>query len=175
MELQRYHPLATLQEAANLYNRYQAGAGFRIYVKDRRNLVLPVAALILLTAIACTAGTVVSLAGARAFLMLFALLLAPFILIGSVFVQSFFFFGWLENRALAKGLKHALEPEGPVRRWLRRNLQAEMGKFPPVPWLFAAVFLLLPLALTARVAPGIAAAIVLLHAAALLLFARLDR
>lgn len=175
MDMQRHHPLATLQEAANLYNRYQAGAGFRIYVRDRRNMVLPVAALILLTAVACTAGTVVSLAGARAFLMLFALLLAPFILIGSVFVQSFFFFGWLENRALAKGLKHALEPEGPVKRWLRRNLRTEMGKFPPVPWLLAAVFLLLPLALTARVAPGIAAAIVLLHAAVLLLFARLDR
>lgn len=175
MDMQRYHPLATLQEAANLYNRYQAGAGFRVYVRDRRNMVLPVTALILLTAIACTAGTVVSLAGARAFLMLFALLLAPFILIGSLFVQSLLFFGWLENRALAKGLKHALEPEGPVKRWLRKQLQAEIGKFPPVPWLFAAVFLLLPLAMTARVAPGIAAALALLHVAALLLFARLDR
>ena len=175
MELQRYHPLATLQEAANLYNRYQAGAGFSVYLKDRANLVVAMAALIVLTAIACTAGAVVWLAGARAFLMLFALLLAPFVLIGSLFVQSFFLFGWLENRALAKGLKHALEREGPVKRWLRKNLHAEMGKFPPVPWLFAALFLFLPLLLTALVAPKIAAALVAVYAAALVLFARFDR
>jgi hypothetical protein len=167
--------LQTLQEAANLYNRYQAGAGFKAYVRSRMNLVLPMAALILLTAVACTAGSVVCLAGARAYLMLFVLLLAPFVLIGSLFVQSFFFFGWLENRALAKGLKHGLEPEGPLKRWLRKQLHAEVGKFPPVPWLFAAVFLLLPLVMTALVAPRIAAALVLLQVAALLLYSRLDR
>jgi len=175
MEMQRYHPLATLQEAANLYNRYQAGAGFRAYVKDRSNLVLPMAALIVLTAIACTAGTVVCLAGARAFLMLFVLLLAPFVLIGSLFVQAYVFFGWLENRALAKGLKHALEREGPVKRWLRKNLRAEMGKFPPVPWFFAALFLFLPLLMTAQVAPKIAAALVAAYVGAVVLFARFDR
>jgi len=175
MELQRYHPLTTLQDAANLYNRYQAGAGFRIYIRDRASLVMPMAVLIVLTAIACTAGTVVCLAGARAFLMLFVLLLAPFVLIGSVFVQSFLFFGWLENRALAKGLGHRLEPEGPVKRWLRKQLRAEMGKFPPVPWLFAAVFLLLPLLMTAAVAPQVAAALVAVYAAAVVLFARFDR
>jgi hypothetical protein len=175
MEMQRHHPLATLQEAANLYNRYQEGAGFRVYIRDRANLVMPMAALILLTAIACTAGTVVCLAGARAYLMLFVLLLAPFVLIGSVFVQSFLFFGWLENRALAKVLGHRLEPEGPVKRWLRKQLRAEMGKFPPVPWLFAAAFLLLPLLMTAAVAPTVAAVLVAVHAAALVLFARFDR
>jgi hypothetical protein len=175
MEMQRYHPLATLQDAANLYNRYQAGKGFRVYLKDRANLVMPMAVLIVLTAIACTAGAVVCLAGARAFLMLFVLLLAPFVLIGNLFVQVFLFFGWLENRALAKGLKHALEREGPVKRWLRKQLRAEMGKFPPVPWLFAAVFLLLPLLLTALVAPKIAAALVAVYAGAIVLFARFDR
>jgi len=175
MELQRYHPLATLQEAANLYNRYQASAGFRVYIRDRANLVMPMAALIVLGAIACTAGTVVGLAGARAFLMLFVLLLAPFVLIGNLFVQLYLFFGWLENRALAKGLKHALEREGPVKRWLRKNLRAEMGKFPPVPWLFAAAFLLLPLLMTAAVVPKVAAALVAVYAAAIVLFARFDR
>ena len=175
MEMQRYHPLVTLQEGANLYNRYQAGAGFRVYIRDRANLVMPMTALIVLGAIACTAGTVVCLAGARAFLMLFVLLLAPFVLIGNLFVQLYLFFGWLENRALAKGLKHALEREGPVKRWLRKQLRAEMGKFPPVPWLFAAVFLFLPLLATALVAPKIAAALVAVYAGAIVLFARFDR
>jgi len=58
---------------------------------------------------------------------------------------------------------------------VRKQLRAEVGKFPPLPWLFAAVFLLLPLAMTALVAPRIAGALVLVHAAALLLFARFDR
>jgi hypothetical protein len=175
MEVQRHHPLATLQEGANLYNRYQAGSGFRIYVKDRSALVLPMLALIVLTAIACTAGAVVCLAGARAFLMLFVLLLSPFVLIGNLLVQLFLFFGWLENRALAKGLKHGLEREGPVKRWLRKNLRAEMGKFPPVPWLFAALFLFLPLLMTAAVAPKVAAALLAVYAGAIVLFARFDR
>jgi hypothetical protein len=175
MQMQRYHPLATLQEAANLYNRYQAGSGFRVYIKDRSNLVMAMAALIVLTGIACTAGTVVCLAGARAFLMLFVLLLAPFVLIGNLFVQMFFFFAWLENRALAKGLKRGLEREGPVKRWLRKNLRAEMGKFPPLPWVFAVPFLFLPLLLTALVAPQVAAALVAVSAGAIILFARFDR
>jgi hypothetical protein len=175
MELQRYHPLAELQQAANLYNRYQAGEGFRSYVKSRMNLVALVGALIVLGAIACTAGTVVCLAGTRAFLMLFVLLLAPFVLIGSLLVQSYFFFGWMENRALAKGLGHRLEAEGPVKRWLRKNLRAEMGKFPPMPWILAAAFLLLPLLMTAAVVPNVAAALVAVYAAAVVLFARLDR
>jgi hypothetical protein len=174
MELQRHHPLATIQEATNLYNRYQAGAGFRAYVRGRTSLVMPMLGLIVLGAVICTAGSVVFLAGARAYLMLFVLLLAPLVLIGSLVVQTYLFYGWLENRALAQGLKHALEPEGPVKRWLRKNLKAGMGKFAPVPWVFAAAFLLLPLLMTASVAPAVAAGLVAVYAAAVILFARLD-
>ena len=175
MQLQVQLPLETIQEAANLYNRYQAGKGFKVYLRDRRNMVVPMVGLILLTAVALTAGSVVSLAGARAMLMLFVLLLAPVILIGSAFVQGFVFFGWLENRAIAQGLKHRLEAEGPAARWLRKNLGAEIGKFPRIPWLLVALFLAVPLALTAQVAPLLAAAAGAVHVAALLAFARIDR
>jgi hypothetical protein len=106
--------------------------------------------------------------------MLFALLLAPVILIGNLFVQGYVFFGWLENRALAEGLKHRLEPEGPVKRWLRKNLRAEIGKFPPLPWIFVAVFLLLPLLALASVFPTVALALVAVHVAAVLAYARID-
>jgi len=167
-------PLETLQEAANLYNRYQAGAGFKAYLRDRMNLVYVMVALFVVAAIVCTAGTVVALAGARAFLMLFALMLAPFILLGNLFVQGYVFFGWLENRALAEGLKHQLEREGPVKRFLRRHLKAQMGKFPPLPWLLVAVFLLLPLAATASVFPKVALGLAAAYAAAVILYARID-
>jgi len=168
-------PLETLQEAANLYGRWQAGEGFKRYLRVRARLIVPVALLMVLTAIACTAGAVVWLAGARAFLMLVALILAPFLLLGSLFVQGYVFFGWLENRALAEGLRHRLEPETRFQRWLRKQLSAELGKFPAIPWLAVGAFLVLPLALTATVAPKIAALVVALHALAIVLYARLDR
>ena len=174
MALQLQLPLETLQEAANLYNRYQAGAGFRAYMRTRMNMVYLMAALFVITAVVCTAGTVVALAGARAFLMLFALILAPFILIGNLFVLGYVFFGWLENRALAEGLKHRLEAEGPVKRWLRKNLRAEIGKFPALPWIFVVVFVLLPLAATASVFPKVALALVAVHFIAVLAYARID-
>jgi len=174
MALQLQLPLETLQEAANLYNRYQAGAGFRAYMRDRMNMVYVMVALFVITAVVCTAGTVVALAGARAFLMLFALILAPFILIGNLFVLGYVFFGWLENRALAEGLKHRLEPEGPVKRWLRKNLRAEIGKFPALPWIFVAVFVLLPLFATASVFPKVVLGLVAVHVAAILAYARID-
>lgn len=167
-------PLETLQEAANLYNRYQAGAGFKAYLRDRMNLVYAMLALFVVAGVVCTAGTVVALAGARAFLMLFALILAPFILIGNLFVQGYVFFGWLENRALAEGLKHQLEREGRVKRWLRKHLKAQIGKFAPLPWLLVALFLLLPLAATASVFPKVALGLAAAYAAAVILFARID-
>jgi hypothetical protein len=172
--LQLQLPLETLQEAANLYNRYQAGAGFRVYMRSRMNLVYVMVALFVAGAVVCTAGTVVALAGARAFLMLFALILAPFILIGCLFVQGYIFFGWLENRALAEGLKHQIEREGPVKRWLRRNLKAQMGKFPPMPWILVALFLLLPLLATASVFPKVALGLLAVYVAAVILYARID-
>jgi hypothetical protein len=173
MELQL--PVQTLQEAANLYNRYQAGEGFKRYLRVRRNLIMPMALLIVLTAVACTAGTVVWLAGARAFLMLFALILAPFILIGSILVQSYVFFGWLENRALAEGLGHRLGPESRLQRWMRKQLSAEMGKCPPIPWIVVGAFIFLPALLTALVAAKLAAAMAVVYAGAIVLYARLDR
>ena len=58
---------------------------------------------------------------------------------------------------------------------LRKNLGAEIGKFPPVPWVFAAAFVLLPLLLTAGAAPKVAAGLVAAYAVAVVLFARFDR
>jgi hypothetical protein len=174
MALQLQLPLETIQEAANLYNRYQSGDGFRAYLRPRMNMVYAMLALFVIAAVVLTAGTVVALAGARALLMLLVLLLAPFVLIGSLFVQGYVFFAWLENRAIAEGLKHRIGPEGPAARWLRKNLKADLGKLPAVPWIFAAVFLFLPLVATASVFPGVALGLVAVMAAAVLAYARID-
>jgi hypothetical protein len=61
-----------------------------------------------------------------------------------------------------------------VKRWLRKNLRAEIGKFPALPWIFVAVFVLLPLFATASVFPKVVLGLVAVHVAAILAYARID-
>ena len=89
-----------LTEVPNLVRRYRHGDAFRHYVHERRPLVL--AALVIFAAIslATTSGMVVYIGGTNALVVLLCLLAAPFVLIGSVIVQAYIFFSWLERRAL---------------------------------------------------------------------------
>lgn len=168
--------LGVLKDAQNLAHRFQEGEVFRLYVLRRMRLVIPVGLLILLTSIACAAATVVFLGGARPLLVLLAILLVPFILIGSLFVQVYVFFSWLESRALAGTHARRTEPaQGSLTARLTRNLRADMGSFPPVPWGLAAIFLLAPLAMLALVAAKLALALIVLLVLAPILYARLDR
>ncbi len=146
-------PTKTFEEALNLYERFQKGDMFKNYVVERKRLVIPAVLGFLLLSIACTGATIVFIAGARSLLMLPALIAAPFILLGSLFVQCYVFFSWLENRALAHG--HAA--------------------LPPVPWILAAIFLFAPLVILARVAWPAALALVVLAAVAPVLCWHLDR
>lgn len=172
----RLLPLETLKEAQNLANRFREGEGFRFYVDERKWLVIPAVLVIVLISIACAAGSVVFLAGAYSLLTLLALLLAPVILIGSLFVQIYVFFYWLENRALARALGHRASPaQGMLAAWLSRKLGADMGTPPPVPWILATVVLFAPLLMLAYFA--LKAALVLIAVAILMpiVFARFDR
>ncbi|MGH8699932.1 MAG: hypothetical protein ACREVR_01975 [Burkholderiales bacterium] len=138
----RFLPLETLKEAQNLANRYQEGEGFQLYVSERRRLVIPAVLVIVLISIACAAGTVVFLAGAHGLLTLLALILVPVVLVGSLFVQVYVFFCWLENRALAQALRHPPKPaQGTLAAWLTTKLGMDMGTFPAVPWILAVIFL----------------------------------
>ncbi|MGH8725373.1 MAG: hypothetical protein ACREU1_10995, partial [Burkholderiales bacterium] len=113
--------------------------------------------------------------GARPVLVLFGILLMPFVLIGSLFVQSYVFASWLEGRAWAKALPHRAAPaQNRLSLWLKSRLRADIGSAPPVPWALAAVFVLLPLVMLALLSVKVALALIVLHVAAPILFARFD-
>lgn len=170
-------PVATLTEAQNLANRFQEGEGFQVYVLERKRLVIPAVLVIVVISVACAAGTVVFLAGAHGLLTLLALVLAPVILIGSLFVQVYVFFSWIEDRALKRALRHRPSPaQGTLAAsWLSRRLGMDMGTFPPVPWILAAVFLFVPLAMLAFFASNVALILIGLGILVPILYARFDR
>jgi hypothetical protein len=153
----------TWNDARGLAARYQDGPGFRHYVASRMVFVAPAAVLFLLTSIACAAATVIFLADRHPLLALPALLLAPFVLVGSLFVQAFVFFSWVEGRALA----HALGR--------RKKAPLDFGEMPAVPWAFAGVFLVLPLLMLGAVSGTAVLVLILLVVAIALAFARFDR
>lgn len=168
------HLLGVLNEALNLVQRFQEGEGFRAYVLGRLSLVVPIGLLMILTSLACTAATVLYLGGTRPLFVLLAILLVPFVLVGSLFVQAYAFFSWLESRALARALHRKPRP-GPLAAWLMRKLGVDMGSLPPVPWALAAIFLVLPLAMLVMLAPKLGLLLILLQVLAPIVFARFDR
>jgi hypothetical protein len=174
--IRQYLPTETLSEARNLVHRFQEGEAFKLYVLRRIWLVTAVGLIILVVSLACAAATVLFLAAGGSWLALPAFVLAPFILLGSLFVQLYVFFSWLESRALAQAFRRRAKPaQGTFARWLAKKTGADMGTIPPVPWILAAVVLAAPLAMLALVAPKIAFLLIPLALAAPVLFAVLDR
>ncbi len=143
-----------LAEALNLLRRFQQGEGFRLYVNRRLMLVIPCVLVFLAFSIVTTAGAVVTIGGTHTLLVLLAMVLAPFLLLGSLFVQLFVFFSWLEMRSLAHGRKAGM---------------------PPVPWVLAATFVALPWLLLVPASLPAAALLLLLEALAPAAYAALDR
>lgn len=154
--LAQHSPQRALKEAVNLVHRYQQGESLRLYVRKRLRLVVPMILLVLVTSFACMAGVVGFFTRAA----LLGLVLAPFVLLGSLFVQTFVVFSWLETRALARAFGGRKSPS--------------IG-FPPVPWLLGALFVALPILALVDVAPKVAFALLALHVLAPIMFARLDR
>jgi hypothetical protein len=165
--------LDPLNEGLNLLRRFQEAKGFRSYVMERKALLYPIGMLMVLTSIACAAGTVMYVGGTRSALVLLAMLLVPFVLAGSFFVQAYTFASWLEERALAKAL-HRPRAAGPIALRLRKH-GMDMGAMPRVPWVLAALFLALPMMLLLSISPALALALIVLHVGAPFAFARLDR
>ena len=157
--------LDPLNEAMGLVRRYKEAKGFRGYVQERMKFLVPIGGLMFVISVGCAAATVLYLGGTRPILVLFAILLVPFVLLGSLFVQAYTFGAWLENRALAKALHRKPLVKGGI----------DLGTLPPVPWLLAALFLGLPLLMLFAVVPGLGIALILLLVAAPVAFARLDR
>lgn len=122
-----------LHEAPNLFQRYRHGSAFRTYVHRRLPRIIAVLTVFLIVSTATSAAMVVLLGGTSALRVLGCLLLAPAVLIGSLFVQLFIFFSWLEQRALKR------------------------AGLPAVPWTLAAVFLAAPFFVVALVSIKVAA------------------
>jgi hypothetical protein len=168
--------LGPLEDAFGLARRYRELESFQDYIGANLRLVAPASVLILIAAIACGLTPIMLLVGARPAASLAGLLLAPVALFGSLFVLALVFFSWLEERSLAKSLGHRTgRAPGKVARWIKRKLRADLGKAPRVPWLLAAVFVFLPLALLAGEAPGVAVPLIVLLAAAPVAYARFER
>ncbi len=170
------HLLGTFNDALALVERFREVDGFRRYVLGRLHLVIPALALILLAGFACAMAIVLLLLGPRSLLALLGLLLAPLVLIGSLFVQLYVFFAWLEERALALSLGHRTgAAPGKFAAWTKQKLGADLGRMPPVPWVLALVFVLAPLAVLTQLAPKGAALLIVLLVLAPILYARFDR
>jgi len=173
-KLAHYLLFGVIENALDLARRYQEVAGFRGYVRSRMALITPISALLVATSVGCGAATVLFLGGTRPMLVLLAILLAPFVLIGSFFVQMYVFGAWLENRALAQALHHRPRRSGPFAARLRK-VGIDMGTLPPVPWALAALFLFLPLAMLTEVLPKVGFSLIALLLVAPFVYARLDR
>lgn len=167
--------LGPLEEAVALAGRYREVDAFRDYLARRAHLVIPALLLIAVTAIACGMAPVMALVGVRAVSALAGLLLAPVMLIGSLFVLGLVFFSWLEERSLVRTLGRRAAREPKAMRWIRKKLGADLGRPPHVPWLLAAVFVALPFAMLLNLVPVIAAILLALLVATPLAYARLDR
>jgi hypothetical protein len=132
-------------EARNLVQRYEKGEAFRLYMEKRWPLAI--APLLLFLAFSLAAGLgLMGLAGTSKFLGFLAVLVAPVIIIGSLFVQAYVFFSWLELRAMERMSHHGPRPAKAGRL---RQLQSRLGKPPPIPWIPVAVFVIAPFVLLA--------------------------
>jgi hypothetical protein len=168
--------LGPLDDAVGLARRYRDLDAFRDYLGARARLVLPGALLLVVTGIACGLTPIMLLVGTNAGAALLGLLLAPVVLVGSLFVLGLTFFAWLEERSLARTLGHRTGTAGGrLGRWLRRKLRVDLGRVPRMPWLLAALFVALPLALLLRQTPVLAASLIVLLVAMPVAIARLDR
>ena len=158
-----------------LPRRYRDVDAFHDYIGQRARLVIPALVLIGVTAVACVLTPIMALVGTSTLSALTGLLLTPVMLIGCPFVLGLVFFSWLEERSLARTLGHRTAREPKAMRWIRKKLGTDLGRPPRVPWLFAAVFVALPLAMLASIVPAMAAILLALLLAAPVAFARLDR
>ncbi|MFN0040547.1 MAG: hypothetical protein ACKVP2_13630 [Burkholderiales bacterium] len=172
----KFLPLESVNNAADLISRLQEEGGFRAYVLDRRQLVLPAAIALVLISIVLAAASFVFFSEAHVVFALLALFLAPIILVGSFLVQGCIFLYWLDNRALMQALgNRAKHKPGMLAAWLKQKFDVDMGTFPRVPWVFATLFLILPMAMLVYVQWEVG--LILLGLAILLpiVFARFDR
>lgn len=171
----RFMPLQTLVDAEALAQRFREVESLGRYVQDRAQLVIAATAVMVLIGIGCAMSVVVYLADFHPLLTLVGILLLPVVLIGSLFVQAYVFFSWIEGRALARelGPRHRKAPGATAGRFAAK-FGLDFGPRPPVPWVLAAIFLLAPFGLLLLSSPGIALVVLLLGVLLPVVYAKVD-
>jgi hypothetical protein len=157
-------------EARNLAQRYEKGDAFRLYVRNRGELVLGALGLFFIISIALGLG-LFAVMGTSGFGVFLAMVLVPFVLLGSFALQAYVFFAWLEMRALAPMLAHK---DAPVRRTRLARLRARLGKPPPIPWITVALLLFVPFLLLALASLKVASLVLAIAVLTPVAFALLD-
>lgn len=165
-----------IQDARSLLRRLQDVDSFGLYVRRNTWLVILSALVIVITSFACLLGIFTLLPDMHWVFVLPLLALLPLFLGGSLFVQAFVFFSWMEGRALARALgnRHKSAP-GPIAAWLQQKFRLDMSPFPAVPWILAAIFLFVPLAMLWHVWSAAAMAVIGIAIALPIFYARFDR
>ena len=161
-------------EAPSLLRRYREGAAFRRYVDDRSLLVLPAVLVFVAFSIITTATTIVFFGTKAVLLMFVAMLMAPFIFGASLVVFLFVFFSWLEARAMGRLAGQPAPAHGRAAISFL-GLRSALEQFPPIPWLFGAIFIGVPLVIASLVSANIAAALIAAVLGTPILYALFDR
>ena len=149
-----------LHEAPNLLQRYRHGDAFRRYVQRHLPLVAAALVVFLTVSAANTAGLVVYFGGTSSLAVLACLLLAPFVLLGSLFLQAFIFFTWLEQRA--------------IDRVSGREPCTIQDHLPRAPWALASFFVAAPFFVLALVSIKVAATLLVVFILTPIAFSLLD-
>ena len=172
----KFFLFGTFQDARDLLRRLQEVDAFNLYVRRNMWLVMFAAAVIVLTGFACLLGVFTLLPDMHWVFVLPLLALLPVFLGGSLFVQTFVFFSWIEGRSLALALGNRHKPApGPIAIWLQKTFNLDMSPFPQVPWILTTVFLFVPLAMLAYIWPAVGLTVIALAIAMPIIYARFDR
>lgn len=161
--------LDTVNAGYELYQRYQKGAAFRLYVKNHGVEIIVSMLLLVVIACASTAATIVFVGGMRSWLVLLALIAAPIVLIGNLALLAYLFFSWLEGRAVATP-----RPQGALGAWVEARLGANLGAAPRIPWPMVGLFIGLPFLMLVWLSWPTALVLALLALGLPVIYARLD-
>lgn len=161
----------TIKAGFALFDRYERGPAFRAYVKAHGPELMAATAAIAIIAATITGAAIVFVGGTRRWAVLLAIVAAPALLVASLGLLLYIFFSWVETRVAPLA-----PPTHPATIWLHQKLGANLGGRPPaVPWPLVALFIGVPLFMTARLSWITALLMVLLAAAVPIGYARMEQ
>ncbi len=166
----------SLDDARALLRRFQEVDSFNAYVHERMPVILIAMLIMLLISLGCVMGIVSLLPDMHWVFVLPLLMLLPLVLAGSLFVQIYVFFSWIEGRSMERALasRHKA-PRGKIAAWLQSKLKLNLGPIPSVPWIPAALLFLAPLLMLASSWRSAAITFVVLGILVPIAYAILDR